>query len=257
MPWIESHTELSKHPKVLNLAAMMNWPVREAVGALHIFWHWCVDYAEDGDLQRYNDAVIASVVALNPDDGRRFVEALVQCGGEVASGFIEREPYFRVHDWWNYIGPYLRAKYKHNPAKWRKVQKSYLNGSKHRHLTAKTVGKGRSQVPKSSEGEGGETVWPSPEKLVELYNRLTPDECPAVTTLSPGRRQKAKQYLATFPKQQFWEQVFERTHHSKYLRGMVKGYERFRFDFDWMLTKGKDGSENCLKVQEGRYADER
>lgn len=242
---------------MLNLAAMMGWSVREAVGSLHIFWHWCVDYAEDGDLRRYNDAVIASVVALNPDDGRRFVEALVQCGGEVASGFIDREPYFRVHDWWDYIGAYLRAKYKHNPAKWRKVQRAYLNGSKTRPRTGITVGRGRSKVPKNPEGMGGEAVWPSPRKLAELYNELTPDECPEMTVLSPARFKKASEYLGIFPAQEFWEQVFKRVHRSKFLRGYsnTNGHKNFKFDFDWMLTKGQDGSENALKVYEGRYQD--
>ena len=106
---------------------------------------------------------------------------------------------------------------------------------------------------------GEKPGWPSPETLVELYNELTPDECPAVTTLTPARIQKAKAYLKTFPDRGFWEQVFKRVHESRFLRGMVQnnGHGSFRFDFDWMLTKGKDQTENCVKVAEGRYADEK
>lgn len=109
--------------------------------------------------------------------------------------------------------------------------------------------------PKSEEA----TSWPSPAKLIELYNLLTPDECAAVTTVSPARLLKAKQYLTMFPELGFWEQVFKRVHESKFLRGMSKsnGHASFRCDFDWLLTKGKDGSENVVKVHDGRYADMR
>lgn len=187
MAWIESHTDLGKHPKILNLSAMMNWSVREAVGSVHMLWHWCVDYAENGDLRRYNDAVIASVVALNPEEGARFVEALVTCGGEAVSGFIERAPYFRIHDWWDYIGPYLQSKYKHNPAKWKEIRRAYSNGSKNSQRTGITVGKGRFSVLSSSEGGLGETeplpdwldseVWEAYRKhraAMPRKNRLTP-----------------------------------------------------------------------------------
>ena len=34
------------------------------------------------------------------------------------------------------------------------------------------------------------------------------------------------------------------------------GHEHFRADFDWLLTKGKDGTENVVKVYEGRFRDE-
>jgi hypothetical protein len=102
-----------------------------------------------------------------------------------------------------------------------------------------------------------ELNWASPQKLVELYNELTPDECPTVDVLSPARRDKAKKYLAMFPEEQFWLDVFKRVHRSRFLRGLnsTAGHQHFRFNFDWMLTKGQDGSENVVKVHEGRYQD--
>ncbi len=96
------------------------------------------------------------------------------------------------------------------------------------------------------------------EALVDLYNRLTPDNCPAVKTLSPSRRMKARKYLAMFPKREWWEAVFEQYRHSRFLQGLgtkTNGHESFTPDFDWLLSRGKDGTENCVKVHDGRYRD--
>lgn len=101
----------------------------------------------------------------------------------------------------------------------------------------------------------GAPAWPSPQALVELYNAETPDECPAVTKLSPARRKKAQQYLAAFPDREWWVAMFRRITGSRLLRGLKPspGHEYFRADFDWLLSKGKDGTENCLKVAEGKF----
>jgi hypothetical protein len=99
--------------------------------------------------------------------------------------------------------------------------------------------------------------WGRPEHLIELYNAASPSEAPAVKTLSPERLTKAKTYLAKFPERPWWEATFAQLHKSRFLRGLVKrpGHESFVADFDWLLTKGKDGTENCVKVHDGRYRD--
>ena len=75
--------------------------------------------------------------------------------------------------------------------------------------------------------------------------------------MSPGRRDKARRYLKDFPDQAFWDTVFREIHGSRFLRGLVKreGHAHFVADFDWLLTKGKDGTENVVKAFEGRYKD--
>ncbi len=264
MSWIESHIGIDKHPKTLNLAHIMNWSVRETVGALHIFWHWCVDYAEDGDLTRYNDSTLASVVGLDPKAGSEFVEAMVKCGGEIASGFIERDPFFRVHDWWDYIGKYLQIKYKHNPKKWKGIQRSYLNRSKGGSKNQKN-GRSRSMSSRSEfkrkkeraiEAENG---WPSATALIRLYNEATPDSCPAVDKITDSRIAKANEYLKQFPDKEFWVEVFQEYHRSKFLSCLVppkEGHTAWKPNLDWLLSKGKaDQVENCVKVFEGKYRD--
>lgn len=115
-------------------------------------------------------------------------------------------------------------------------------------------GNGRESNPSPLDEEA---VWPSPKELVKLYNAQAPDECPAVTVLSPSRRKKAAAYLTMFPDRKFWEEVCAQIGASRFLRGLrpSNGHERFVADFDWLLTKGKDGSENAVKVYEGKYHD--
>ena len=90
-----------------------------------------------------------------------------------------------------------------------------------------------------------------------LYNTETPDECPAVTKLSPARRKKAQVALAAFPDRPWWVALCQRARGSKFLRGLKPspGHEGFVMDFDWLLSRGKDGSENAVKLAEGRYDD--
>ena len=116
-----------------------------------------------------------------------------------------------------------------------------------------------SPLDKGGDAPPIDSPWGTPEALVALYNSETPDELPAVTRMSPARTKKAKLYLSMFPDQQFWKDLCTIIHRSAFLRGLTStnGRSSFKADFDWLLSKGKDGSENCLKVYEGRYTDER
>lgn len=111
--------------------------------------------------------------------------------------------------------------------------------------------------PAAEEPTSRKVFWPSPSALVELYNTETPDECPAVTKLSPARQKKARAAIDAFPDREWWVALCRRARSSRFLRGLKPspGHEGFVMDFDWLLSKGKDGSENAVKVAEGRYDD--
>lgn len=91
----------------------------------------------------------------------------------------------------------------------------------------------------------------------DLFNANVPDSIPKVTTLSAARKNKITQYLKQFPDRHFWLTCFRAPQASAFLRGERHrpGHEGFKFTLDWLLTTGKDGTENCVKVYEGRYAD--
>lgn len=194
MAWIESHQQLKDHPKVIDLMCSMGWGLNETIGALHRFWWWCVDYAEDGDLRKHNDARIALAVGLNVDAGKHFVDSMVQ------SCWIDREPYFRVHDWWDYVGLFLQIKYKHNPIKWNRIRKKYKNGSNNRsknsipNLTKPNLTK--PNTPPISPSGGFEEFWVSYPKKIAKQNalkawfKLSPDVVLAGNILAALERHK-------------------------------------------------------------------
>jgi hypothetical protein len=108
-----------------------------------------------------------------------------------------------------------------------------------------------------SQSAGWDTApWPSPEALAALYNRLAPDHCPAVETLSEQRRKRARRWLKAFPERAWWEDLFDEYRRSRFLSGRTPptpGHESFRPDFDWLLSNGRNGTENAVKVHDGAY----
>ena len=59
--WIQSHNTLRTHPKLFRLMRLMGWDTSQAIGTLLMFWWWCLNYAPDGDLRRYDAAETAEL----------------------------------------------------------------------------------------------------------------------------------------------------------------------------------------------------
>lgn len=99
--------------------------------------------------------------------------------------------------------------------------------------------------------------WPAPEALFLKFNSETPDNCPAINSVSEGRIKKAKTYIAMFPDEEWWTATFRQYHRSRFLRGEANdnGHKHFTPDIDWLLSRGQDGTENAVKVHDGRYRD--
>ena len=98
--------------------------------------------------------------------------------------------------------------------------------------------------------------WGTPAALAHLYNESAPDNVSAVESLSDGRAQKARRLLSQFPERAWWVEVFDEYRSSAFLCGKIPprpGHAKFKPDFDWLLSRGKDGSENAAKVHDGSY----
>jgi|DEB0MinimDraft_6_1074348.scaffolds.fasta_scaffold05637_6 hypothetical protein len=119
MAWIASQQGLKDSHKLFDLMASMEWQQPLAVGHLQMLWWWCVDHAEDGDLSKFKPTHIAIAAGVSPSDSAKFVDAMIE------AGFIDREPYLRLHDWWDHFGTFLKTKYKQRPEEWRKVERLY------------------------------------------------------------------------------------------------------------------------------------
>lgn len=97
MAWLESHQTLAGHPKTRKLAHLLNIPKPQAIGHLHCFWWWALDYAQEGDLRRY-DALDLAIGAEWEGDAEAFVDAMV------LAGFIDDDDGWQIHDWHDYAG---------------------------------------------------------------------------------------------------------------------------------------------------------
>jgi len=117
MAWIESHQDLEDHPKLLLLCQKTGWNLDEAIGKLHRLWWWTLKYAEDGDLSKYD--VSQFLDRLNPKiSPKELFEVLKELD------FIEKDG--KIHDWLDYAGRYLTAKYRtSNPKRLKEILKKY------------------------------------------------------------------------------------------------------------------------------------
>jgi hypothetical protein len=98
MAWIESHQELARHPKTFKAARLLGISRITMIGHLHLLWWWALDYAEDGDLSRYDEAEIAQGAEWD-GDAHAFVSGLVQ------AGFLDSDgDTMLFHDWHDYAG---------------------------------------------------------------------------------------------------------------------------------------------------------
>lgn len=104
MAWIESNQELARHPKAIKAARKLGISVPAVVGHLHFLWWWCLEYANDGDLSKFDVPDIAFAAGWEGNAGD-FVTALVDCGPGDSMGFLEQTDLgLAIHDWMDYAG---------------------------------------------------------------------------------------------------------------------------------------------------------
>lgn len=104
--YIESHQELARHPKTARLARSLSVSKVTAIGHLHCFWWWCLDYAPDGDLSKFTSAEIADG-SMWDGDPDAFIQALTD--GRFIDVFANGEG-LAVHDWNQYGGKLIEKR---------------------------------------------------------------------------------------------------------------------------------------------------
>ena len=144
MAWIEAHQELPRHPKTKRFARMLKISIPQAVGHLFMFWWWALDYAENGDLSRYDADDLADAAQWDGDP-EEFLKAMIECGPGGSYGFIEKnESGMFVHDWEMYSGRLVekREKNRQRQANGRKNKTENKNSkpvTRESHVTDKSV----------------------------------------------------------------------------------------------------------------------
>lgn len=104
MAWIESHQELAHHPKTKKLVRLLSLPLPAVIGHLHLLWWWAMDYAENGDLSKYDAGDIEDACHWNGVEGE-LLDALIK------SRFIdEQDGRLMLHDWYDFVGRLLEKR---------------------------------------------------------------------------------------------------------------------------------------------------
>lgn len=116
MAWIESHTELATHPKLVELCFCLGIKKHEAIGHLHLLWYFTLNYAwENGDLRRFTARTICEAAGWDKDPDT-FINSLRSCG------WLEKDS-LQIHDWMSYAGKLVNDRLYN-----KKRRKTALNG---------------------------------------------------------------------------------------------------------------------------------
>jgi hypothetical protein len=256
MAWIESNQELGRHPKMKKLARLLSisWP--EAVGYLHYLWWWALDYAQDGDLSKYEYGDIADAV-LWQGDPEIFVNALIE------SGFLDKteDGGLIIHDWFDYAG--------------RLIEKRVANRERMRRARAKTKEECSPNVQNTNNARAGATEQNSTVPNSTVPNHTEPDTTPPdnepLDSSPPVPYEKIRELFNTtcpsfekvlgingkrkiavaarwkeHPDLDFFKEYFERVEASDFLKG--KNDRKWKATFDWLMN-----AANMDKVREGKY----
>jgi len=110
MAWIESHVEIGEHPKVFDLITSLSVQKAEAVGLLHLLWHFTMKFAwRDGDLSKFNRVAISRACGWESDPDM-FIDALIKCG------FLDNGNSLKVHDWHVFAGKMVKDRLRYKKA---------------------------------------------------------------------------------------------------------------------------------------------
>ncbi len=119
--WIPIDQSLIRHPKLKKMSRLLQISQKEAIGYLVSFWMWCVEYAQDGDITKYDADDISDGCDWEGNSGE-FYNALL------ASRFIieTEDNELIVNDWNEYAGKCFENKEKsaEKMRKFREKQKS-------------------------------------------------------------------------------------------------------------------------------------
>lgn len=209
------------------------------MGHLHCFWWWALEYAQEGDLIKY-DAHDVADAAMWEGEADVFLAAMVD------AGFITLDDgVYYIHDWMDYAGRLIERR-----------QKDAERKRKYRDIRGKSVGQRKESVCNrtqpnlnhtkdikdlSSEPDS-ETVVPY-EHIVSLFHEVAPS-LPRIKKLSDKRKKMVRARWRASP--EAFETLFKKAEASNFLSG--RSGQWTGCSFDWLMNES-----NMLKVLEGNY----
>jgi len=168
--WIESHTTLDKHHKVINLRLAMRWSKNEAIGFLHRFWWTVLEVSPSGDITALSSPeVMAEMLDMPVEAMAKVLKVMEHSDPKLA--FLERKNgRLLVHDWLDYAGQYLsNSRYRRSPEKYEEIKRIHQvtaespPGSELSADSSPTVGRTLPTLPNQEKDLGGSPPAP-PER---------------------------------------------------------------------------------------------
>jgi hypothetical protein len=123
MAWIESHTSLDKHHKVVRLRVAMRWSKNETIGFLQRFWWTVLEVSPSGDITALSSPeVLSEMLDMQVDVMAKALGFMIHEDPKLA--FLEwKGGRLLVHDWLDYAGLYLSTSfYKRRPEKMAEIR---------------------------------------------------------------------------------------------------------------------------------------
>ena len=137
---------------MIELAKDLRLAPVHVMGHLHALWHAALEQQEDGNLSSWSDELIAEM-SCYPGDVSQYVQLLQK--HEWLDGKL-------LHDWLDYAGKYLTAKYRtSNPKKLRQILFKHKSVNSRSKVGRSPIGLGRlSGLVLKTEGESeGKPLW--------------------------------------------------------------------------------------------------
>lgn len=244
MAWIESNQEVGRHPKTRKLARRLGISLPAAVGHLHYLWWWALDFAQDGDLDKYDNDDIADAMCWDGDSDQ-LVEALVDVGyidcnerGELV-----------LHDWRDYAGKLLERREKDRARK---------NKPKETEAIPQEFQRNSNGTKKETDGIRKDSSVTVPNSTI--HNSIDPPLSPQGEETPPSQDKQFSEFWQEFPKKvgkkaacKAWEklkpdaELFER---------IIQGVKAAKLSEQWIRESGRYIPHPTTWLNEGRWDDE-
>lgn len=116
MAWLKKDSRLRGHPKLIACADALDLKPVYLEGHLDSFWLACLERHEDGDLSKLSNMEIAILAEYNTKHADRFIQLLQE------HRWLDDH---LIHDWLDYVGDYLKRKYRKSPDKLLAIYKKH------------------------------------------------------------------------------------------------------------------------------------
>lgn len=268
MAWIESHQEVGRHPKTKKFARLLGVSLPAAVGHLHLLWWWALDFAQDGDLSKYDGGDIADAMLWDGDD-QDLMNALID------AGYIDATDNGPVlHDWEEYAGKLLDRRAKDRARKKPATEKrttpedvQQASGGNPAEIQRNSDGN-PTELQRNSDGSPTEVARIPSVPYLTVPNQTEPnqtnktegvpfekirllwnDVCVSFAKIQGINGKRQKTVAARWherPELSWWAEYFARIEASDFLKG--KNDRGWHATFDWVVNPA-----NMDKILEGNY----